>query len=132
MDKNFSTEEVFNSAVSVVRSLPKDGPIKPSNEVRLKFYAYFKQATHGPNDTPKPRFYQIAEAYKWDAWKQLGDMSKEDAMLSYIQELKQAMGLVTGVDDDSDTVKNFQDVLGEKFFEYCRSSDNSRFPGLSN
>lgn len=125
MDDNFSTEEVFNSAVSIVRNLPKDGPVKPSDEVRLKFYAYFKQATHGPNDTPKPRFYQIVEVYKWDAWRRLGDMSKEDAMLNYIQELRRAMDLVPERDHDEESSKDFEDILGKKFFDYCKSTSKS-------
>lgn len=121
MDDNFSTEEVFNSAVSIVKNLPKDGPIKPSDDLKLKFYAFFKQATHGPNNTPRPRFYQIVEAYKWDAWRQLGDMSKENAMLNYIQELKQAMDLIPEKDMDLESTKNFEDILGKKFYDYCKS-----------
>lgn len=89
--ENPTTEEAFNSAVTIIRNLPKEGPIKPSDELKLKFYAYFKQATDGPNNTPKPRFYQIVESYKWDAWKKLGDMSRDDAMLNYIREFKQAV-----------------------------------------
>lgn len=121
MDQNFSVEEVFNSAVSIVRNLPKEGPIKPPDEIKLKFYAYFKQATHGPNDTPKPRFYQIVEVYKWDAWRKLGGMTKEDAMLNYIRELKQIMDTIpkeeTGLEDN----KHFEDILGKKFYDYCKS-----------
>lgn len=121
MEDNLSTEEIFNSAVSIVRNLPKEGSIKPSDELKLKFYSYFKQATHGPNDTPKPRFYQIVESYKWDAWKKLGDMSKEDAMMSYIRELKQTMDSVPGEESYSENTKHFEDVLGRKFYDYCKS-----------
>lgn len=54
----------------------------------MKFYAYYKQATEGPNNTPKPSFYDLVGKYKWGAWKDLGDMSKEDAMKGYVTELK--------------------------------------------
>lgn len=121
MDKNFSTEEVFESAVSIVKNLPKEGAIKPSDELKLKLYAYYKQATHGPNDTPKPRFYQIVEAYKWDAWQKLGNMSKEDAMLNYIGELKGIMESIPEEENDPEANKQLEDVLGKKFYDYCKS-----------
>ena len=56
--------------------------------MKLKFYAYYKQATEGPNTTRKPAFYDIVNRYKWDAWNQLGGMDKQTAMHSYIEELK--------------------------------------------
>lgn len=66
----------------------KLGPFQPSDDLKLKFYAYYKQATEGPNETSKPSFYDIVGKYKWSAWKDLGEMSKEDAMTGYVNELK--------------------------------------------
>lgn len=122
MEDNLTTKEIFESAVTIVRNLPKEGPIKPSDELKLKLYAYFKQATHGPNDTPKPRFYQIVEAYKWEAWRKLGDMSREDAMMAYICELKAIMDSMPGYDKYSPNSQHFEDVLGKKFYDYCKST----------
>lgn len=119
-EESFTTEEVFKSAVSIVRNLPKEGSIKPSDDLRLKLYAYFKQATHGTNDTPKPRFYQVVEAYKWDAWRKLGDMTKEDAMMSYVEELRSIMKTIPVKDSDVEDNKHFEDVLGKKFYDYCK------------
>lgn len=87
-EKKYTTDELFESAVKMIRELPKDGPIKPSDDIKLKFYAFFKQATYGPNDTSKPRFYQLVDNYKWEAWKKLGEMPKDEAKLNYIEELK--------------------------------------------
>lgn len=121
MDGELSTEEVFNSAVSIVQNLPPEGSFKPSDELKLRLYAYFKQATCGPNDTPKPRFYQVVQAYKWDAWRRLGNMSKEDAMLSYIGELRQIMESIPQGEAGSLNNQGFEDVLGKKFYDYCKS-----------
>jgi len=117
----YDIPEVFESAVKIVRNLPKEGPIKPSDDLKLKLYALFKQATHGPNDTAKPRFYQIVEAYKWEAWTKLGDMSREEAMLNYISELKKIMDTIPRDEAVQDGSKHFEDVLGKKFYDYCKS-----------
>lgn len=105
-------EDLFNIAVSIVRGLPKDGEFKPSDDLKLKFYAYFKQATHGPNDTPKPKFYQLVESYKWDAWKKLEEMSKKEAMMNYIRELKQVIESVPKGSNSND-VESFKETLNK-------------------
>lgn len=119
-DQNLSIEELFNSAVNIVRNLPKEGPIKPSDELKLKFYAHFKQATHGPNDTPKPKFYQLVESYKWDAWKKLGDMSKEDAKNNYIRQLKEVIDEIPSGEELGD-IGEFRKILGDRSFDCCKS-----------
>ena len=57
-----------------------------SNENKKKIYALFKQATEGPlgDDRPRPGFLDITGRAKYDSWKSLGDMSKEQAMKEYI------------------------------------------------
>lgn len=54
----------------------------------LRFYAYFKQGTFGRNNQPKPSFWDVVNRAKWQAWADLGDMSKEQAMQEYVNELK--------------------------------------------
>ena len=46
------------------------------NQTKLKFYALFKQATTGPNNTKAPSRLKIVDRYKWDEWKKLGKMTK--------------------------------------------------------
>lgn len=117
--------DIFNSAVSIVRNLPKDGPVKPSNDTKLKFYAYFKQATEGPNKTPKPTFITgPTNWYKWDAWNKLGDMSKEDAMLGYVEELKKSMDEVAQ-DTDPEGSEILHEEEAKKFYQYCKWKDVS-------
>lgn len=63
------------------------------NETKLKFYALYKQATTGPNTTKAPSRLKVVERFKWDEWKKLGKMTKEDAMKVYIETLnKKAPG----------------------------------------
>ena len=74
-------EETFNSAASHLQSLAS----QLDTGQLLGFYGLYKQATCGPCDTPAPSWYQMQAKHKWEAWKSLGDMSKEVAMGSYIR-----------------------------------------------
>lgn len=62
----------------------------------LKFYALYKQAVEGPCNEPKPAFYEVVRGYKWRAWNSLGNMSKVEAMSTYVEELKKVSGIVKG------------------------------------
>lgn len=53
----------------------------------LFFYGRYKQVKEGPCNIPKPGMLQFEAKQKWDAWKSLGKMSKEKAMLEYISEV---------------------------------------------
>ncbi|XP_058797249.1 acyl-CoA-binding domain-containing protein 6-like [Phymastichus coffea] len=74
-------EETFNKAASHLQMLVS----KLDTGQLLGFYGLYKQATCGPCDTPAPSWYQMQAKHKWEAWKSLGDMSKEVAMGSYIR-----------------------------------------------
>ncbi|MCL4154103.1 UNVERIFIED_CONTAM: hypothetical protein GTU68_048740 [Idotea baltica] len=63
----------------------------------LKFYGLYKQATEGPCHEPKPSFYEVVKGYKWRAWNTLGNMSKSEAMGSYVNELKKVCILIFGI-----------------------------------
>ena len=55
----------------------------------LRFYALYKQATLGKCSEPKPSFWAVIAKAKWDAWKCLGNMPKEEAMKKYVEGLKE-------------------------------------------
>ena len=63
----------FKQSVDDSKKLKDD----PGNEAKLKMYSLFKQASVGPNTTPKPGAFDIVGKYKWQAWANLGDKSKE-------------------------------------------------------
>ncbi|XP_031409733.1 acyl-CoA-binding domain-containing protein 5-like [Meleagris gallopavo] len=72
------------------------GSFQPTNEMMLKFYSFYKQATQGPCNIPRPGFWDPIGRYKWDAWSALGDMSKEEAMIAYVEEMKKVNLLTSG------------------------------------
>ncbi|XP_012589622.1 PREDICTED: enoyl-CoA delta isomerase 2, mitochondrial isoform X2 [Condylura cristata] len=75
-----ATQADFENAMSQVKLLKKD----PGNEVKLKLYALYKQATEGPCNVPKPGVFDFVNKAKWDAWSGLGNVSKETARQNYV------------------------------------------------
>ncbi|EEB92840.1 hypothetical protein MPER_08588, partial [Moniliophthora perniciosa FA553] len=55
----------FDKAVEIVQSLPKDGPIKPTQDEQLYFYKYFKQATVGDVNISRPGLMDFTGKAKW-------------------------------------------------------------------
>ncbi|XP_055784838.1 acyl-CoA-binding domain-containing protein 5A-like isoform X1 [Salvelinus fontinalis] len=102
----------FDAAVKVIQSLPPDGPFQPSNDMMLRFYSYYKQATLGPCSIPRPGFWDPVGKVKWDAWSDLGDMTKEEAMTAYVDEMK----LILEGMPCTDEVEQLLKVLGP-FYE---------------
>lgn len=53
---------------------------------KLELYKYFKQATEGDCNIPKPGMFSLKAKKKWEFWNTLKGMSKEEAMEKYVQE----------------------------------------------
>ncbi|RPD68452.1 acyl-CoA-binding protein [Lentinus tigrinus ALCF2SS1-7] len=77
----------FDKAVAIVQSLPKEGPIQPTQDEQLYFYKYFKQATVGDVNTSRPGMLDFVGKAKWDAWKSVEGTSKEEAYEKYVEKL---------------------------------------------
>lgn len=72
--------ESFQSALEKVQSFDT----RPSNENLLKMYGLYKQATEGNVQGDRPGGFDFKAIAKYDSWASLRDMSKEEAMQSYI------------------------------------------------
>ena len=57
---------------------------RPSNDVLLKLYALYKQATEGDVQGKRPGMMDIKGRAKYDAWARIEGMSADDAMQGYI------------------------------------------------
>ncbi len=82
-------ETQFKTAAAEAQTLTT----RPSNDDLLKLYAYYKQATVGTASGKRPGFTDPVGRAKYDAWKNLGDLSAVDAMRAYValvEKLKQA------------------------------------------
>lgn len=79
-------KQQFEQAVQYVQNA--QGNFKPSNDVKLEFYALFKQATEGDVSGKKPGLTDFVGRAKYNAWDGVKGMSKDKAMQSYIAKLE--------------------------------------------
>ncbi len=73
-------KEAFDQAVVKSRTLTE----KPSNEILLKMYALYKQATEGDVKGDRPGGFDFKAIAKYEAWANLAGKSTEAAMQEYI------------------------------------------------
>ena len=71
----------FEAAAANVMKAKKD----PGNDMKLKLYAHYKQATEGDVQGDKPGFTDFVNRAKHEAWAKLKGTSPEDAMKAYIK-----------------------------------------------
>lgn len=81
-------EDEFKAAVEKVRTAPKSGPLNPSNELKLKMYALFRQANDGDVQGKRPGMLDLVGRAKYDAWTEVKGMTREQAMKQYVEEIK--------------------------------------------
>ena len=75
----------FEEAVALSKTLSE----KPSNDILLKLYALYKQASVGDvNTEPPSNPFDIVNKAKHNAWNELQGKAKEDAMQEYIDLVK--------------------------------------------
>lgn len=82
LDTN-DTETTFNKACDYLQHLVN----QLDANALLEFYGLYKRATVGPCNTSKPGIFSVNARAKWNAWNDLGSMSKECAMQKYIAKL---------------------------------------------
>lgn len=76
-------EQNFKYAAEMVKSLNE----KPDNNKLLQLYSLYKQTTVGNVNTSQPWAVQLEARAKWDAWKSKEGLSKEEAMVKYVEEV---------------------------------------------
>jgi len=111
--KNIEEErltKVFDACVNVIKSLPKNGDYKPSNEVLLTYYANFKQATVGKCNISKPWAVDVVNRAKWDAWNSIAHMSKQEAMTCYASDVIKVFDKLPST-KEKDDLKSLLDPL---------------------
>ena len=71
----------FETAAAEVLKAKRD----PGNDLKLRLYAHYKQATEGDVAGDKPGFTDFVNRAKYEAWAKLKGTSPDDAMRAYIK-----------------------------------------------
>ena len=77
----------FEATVNYVQNA-EGGDFQPSNELKLKMYALYKQATEGDVSGKKPGMMDFVARAKYTAWEEVKGMSSDEAMQQYITEIE--------------------------------------------
>ncbi|KZX76823.1 acyl-CoA-binding protein [Oleiphilus sp. HI0009] len=77
----------FEETVNYVQTA--EGDFQPSNELKLKMYALFKQATEGDVTGKKPGMMDFVGRAKYQAWEDLKGASADEAMQQYIDAIEE-------------------------------------------
>ena len=73
-------KEAFEKAVKDSKTLKA----KPSNDILLKLYSLYKQATEGDVSGDRPGGFDFKGAAKYDAWEGQKGKTNDDAAQEYI------------------------------------------------
>ena len=76
-----SIEEDFRDAVERSKRLSE----RPSNDILLKIYALYKQATEGDVNGERPGSFDFKAVAKFNAWEALKGKSQDEARREYIE-----------------------------------------------
>jgi acyl-CoA-binding protein len=101
MNGSASIKEQFDDCVERLKHVDT----KFDNDTKLRMYALFKQASTptGPTSA-RPGIFDPVAGAKWDAWKKVGGLSKEQAMEEYVQLITGLIGVneaLVGVGSES-------------------------------
>ncbi len=80
-------EARFEEAVDYIQN--GQGEERPSNQLKLEFYALYKQATEGDVTGKRPGMTDFIARAKYDVREPLRGVSREDAMQRYLDRLEE-------------------------------------------
>ncbi|KAJ6638167.1 Acyl-CoA-binding domain-containing protein 6 [Pseudolycoriella hygida] len=133
-------EQKFERAATYLGSVVSE----LNEKILLSFYGLYKQATVGACNTPKPGLFSLQAKAKWNAWHELKDMTKDEAMKRYVDEMEKLYPSWGGVDKKQPkqqwvSVSTFQmeddsmEKAKKSHFDYVKEGDLetlSKLPGL--
>jgi len=78
-DLDTQFQEAFERASNMSESLPQD--------VMLRIYAYYKQATQGIAQVSPYQNFNLRNAFKMNAWMQVRHLTPDEAKKMYIETI---------------------------------------------
>jgi diazepam-binding inhibitor (GABA receptor modulating acyl-CoA-binding protein) len=91
MSGNIETDIInkFNELTQKVKNSSADPNVVVPDDIKLKFYSYYKQATIGDCNTECPGIFEFQKKALWNEWNKLKGTSKNDAAKMYIYYAEQ-------------------------------------------
>jgi acyl-CoA-binding protein len=74
----------FQEAIELAEKIPQ---ASLPQDVQLRCYAYFKQATLGSVDSKRTSNFDLRNAFKTNAWMQISHISADEAKEKYIEAI---------------------------------------------
>lgn len=85
-------ERLFGAAVAFVgNKCNADRISNIGSDAKMQLYGLHKIATVGPCHEPQPMALKVSARANWNAWKQLGNMTPENAMEQYVTILSRSI-----------------------------------------
>ena len=81
MEAKKDIDELFKEALFKATEITYPLP----DDIRLRLYAYYKQATQEPINTTSAHEHELINAFKMNAWMQVRQMRIDDAKLEYVK-----------------------------------------------
>ncbi len=81
---NEDLENRFEKAVQIANTMTQESL---PQDVQLRLYAFYKQATFGTIDTRISPIYDLRNAFKTNAWMQISHLSVDEAKELYITSI---------------------------------------------
>ena len=78
----------FEAAAAAAQNLPK----RPDNDTLLKLYSLYKQGSVGDVQGKRPGFTNPVGRAKYDSWKKISGLKKEEAMRQYVDLVTKLQG----------------------------------------
>ena len=79
-----SEQNLEQEFLTAAENIKKSGK-NLDNDMLLKLYGYYKQATVGDCNIECPGFWNVKEKAKWEAWEQHKGMKKTHGMKKYVK-----------------------------------------------
>lgn len=125
----------FNSAASFLPQIASN----LDSSVLLQLYAFYKQASIGSCNIPKPSWFRTQDKMKWEAWSSLKDMPKEIAMEKYIATISKIDSTWLSESTSQEKSKSWAAVstftlpdtitneTEKTIFDYCKEGNIAQF-----
>ncbi|KAJ1647073.1 Acyl-CoA binding domain containing 5, partial [Dispira simplex] len=106
-EPNVLLELRFNKATELIKTFTSSYSPLITLDRRNQLYSLYKQATVGDCYTERPPFYNAVARTRWESWRALSGLSKEQAKVRYIEK---TLGILQELLTDDPRRRNIKDL----------------------